>query len=1039
MSAIKNPRSNAPATSESRRGHPVLRARPLALALAVVMAAAGIGLTATPAVAAEPCVPSALNGALFITETCGDPSFNQPFIDVDEQRSTTDPASSVSIAYRYVHGGFSGTNARFSLYFPSSEDYSGRFFQSTYPTVPHEDADPTALVSSLAQGAYVVQTNNGGGAGGYRINAAAANYSRHVAAEVYGTSERPRGYIYGLSGGGYQTIAAAENSESVWDGAVPIVLGTPNSTPSFATAQVLALRVLGDKLAHIADAMEPGGSGDPYEGLTTEQRRILKEVTQLGLPLEAWWEYKTLAGGSIANVSPVIRQVDESYVNDFWTKPGYAGTDPAESAASARIQAAVSVVSLIGSPASQLELSNVPTGYLKGAEIVVTSGAAQNQRIPLGEINGNAVGFGAGANAAVTDLIKPGDQIRIDNSWALAVQYYHRYQVPSEDMYGWNQYRNADGSTMYPQRPFLLGPLLANYSGGAVATGNIHGKMIAISALRDVEAFAWPADWYRNKVSEALGANTDDNFRLWYLESSGHYTPRTAIAQTHNINYDGAVLQALLSLDTWVTTGNVPAANSNYTITDDNQVSLPATATERAGIQPVLSLTANTSESRTDVVVGQRVNLAVSIDIPADGGEVSTVEWDFEGLGNFEEGGATTSYVYARPGTYFPVVRVSTQQKVNADSPFGQVQNLDSVRVVVSEDVEAPVVRGELDRASASGWYRDDVQVSLLATDNSGEAKISYTLSGATAGSVDTIMGTANLRIENDGATAVEYSASDPSGNASVAETLHIKIDRAAPTVVGTGEPSAKTITLIAQDNLSGLSTFEFAVIDRSGDTPARWTRYSGPIAAQTVNTIVAYRAIDVAGNVASGEYNYADSIDDVLEVKPGAASRGDTMKVTGEHLAQGMYQLKLNDENVGTARASADGRLIAKFVVPATTGTGAGLVTAISAAGASVSAPISITERSRTTLTLPAYVASSSQSISATAKVTANNRPIAGLVQLWVDGKKFGSAQTLSHEGTAQLNISKLGRGLHWIQVSYLGSGFVAPSESVGRPLLAL
>ena len=63
-----------------------------------------------------------------------------------------------------------------------------------------------------------------------------------IAAELYGDDAPTRGYIYGASGGAYQTIGAAENTDGVWDGAVPMVPGVPKVIPSFQGVQVLALR-----------------------------------------------------------------------------------------------------------------------------------------------------------------------------------------------------------------------------------------------------------------------------------------------------------------------------------------------------------------------------------------------------------------------------------------------------------------------------------------------------------------------------------------------------------------------------------------------------------------------------------------------------------------------------------------------------------------------------------------------------------------------------------------------------------------------------
>src|SRR5262249_53570959 len=180
---------------------------------------------------------------------------------------------------------------------------------------------------------------------------AAAKYSRVVAEQmVYGTPDqpaaRPHGYIYGASGGAYQTVGAMENTSGVWDGAVPQVFGVPNAIPSFMTVEFLALRLLGDKLPQIAAASEPGGSGDPYAGLDAQQQAILHEVSRLGFPLRGWWQYATLNGGAFLATEGLVRVLDPSYMNDFWSMPGYEGSDPSVQAA--RIQHTTTVVSLSG-------------------------------------------------------------------------------------------------------------------------------------------------------------------------------------------------------------------------------------------------------------------------------------------------------------------------------------------------------------------------------------------------------------------------------------------------------------------------------------------------------------------------------------------------------------------------------------------------------------------------------------------------------------------------------------------------------------------
>lgn len=157
------------------------------------------------------------------------------------------------------------------------------------------------MLFSLASGAYFVLTNEGGPAAiagdqtivGYRVNAAAAEYSRIVAEQMYGLT-RPCGYAFGGSGGCYKTLSGFENT-SAWDGAVPFVCGSPMAIPNVFTVRVLAVRILKDKFPSIVDAVEPGSRRDMYHDLNEEQRAALSEVTKMGFPPAAWFNYKQSA------------------------------------------------------------------------------------------------------------------------------------------------------------------------------------------------------------------------------------------------------------------------------------------------------------------------------------------------------------------------------------------------------------------------------------------------------------------------------------------------------------------------------------------------------------------------------------------------------------------------------------------------------------------------------------------------------------------------------------------------------------------------
>ncbi len=95
-----------------------------------------------------------------------DPRYSKPYIDADEMRERSMPDGSKK-PFRYVHGGFEGTNAKFVFCFPRKEDFKGRFYQYLCP-FPGPDEEVASLARSgeddtiafcLTYGAYFVETN----------------------------------------------------------------------------------------------------------------------------------------------------------------------------------------------------------------------------------------------------------------------------------------------------------------------------------------------------------------------------------------------------------------------------------------------------------------------------------------------------------------------------------------------------------------------------------------------------------------------------------------------------------------------------------------------------------------------------------------------------------------------------------------------------------------------------------------------------------------------------------------------------------------
>ncbi len=671
--------------------------------------------------------------------TTADVLFNQPYIDTDEWRDEP-------VRHRYIHGGFSGTETRFSYYFPTPDQYDGRFFQHITPVPDSENlaskmpaGEYNKIGFSIDSGAYFVETNGGGqvdfsAPGGtrmdptitaYRANAAAARYSRAVAQAIYDTTERPYGYPYGGSGGGFRTIGSMENTRGVWDGAVPYVIGSTMAIPNMFSVRMHAMRILDGKFPQIVDAVEPGGSGDPYIGLTSEEADALREITRMGFPPESWFGYATMGVHGFAALYKGVKMADPGYYSDFWTKPGYLGHDDPESFDGDRIQFETTVVETISAaqaareglhtnPFNEADRGGVDTAFqvpggaegekivgfrlagtppevnFLGGDLVVESGEAKAQELPLAHIIDDVVILGLGGGGAVAKL-KEGDKVRVDNSDFLAAQTYHRHQVPGPDFPVWDQFRDAEGKPIYPQRPMLIGPLFVQSTAGSQMTGDFEGKMIVVASLWDREAMPWQADWYRQRVNTHFNGEGDKHFRLYYTDHALHGDEPDLEDQNRVVPYQGMLQQALRDLAAWVEDGVEPPASTSYTIVD-GQVEVPGNADERKGLQPVVELTVSGGK-RIETVVGEPLTFSGSISAPPGAGDIVAAQWDFDGSGSFEQSSRvpsgkrsmriSISHRFEEPGTYFVALRGASQRSGDADTPYGVIRNLDRVRVIV--------------------------------------------------------------------------------------------------------------------------------------------------------------------------------------------------------------------------------------------------------------------------------------------------------------------------------------------------------------------
>src|SRR6516165_2857559 len=234
--------------------------------------------------------------------------------------------------------------------------------------------------------------------------------------------------------------------------------------PNVFCVRMHAQRILRDKFDQIVDAVDPGGSGDPFEGLDLEQCAAFAEVTRMGFPPRSWFGHRTMGSHAFGRLYPGIVAADPEYFQQFWTTPGYLGADPAASVRRDRVRLTSEVAGTVtrgagedlgpyseqsanavrsdvdesfkGSPAGQktvlaARLASAPDVDIRAADLIVRSGAAAGARVPL---------KGVWKDLAVIDFpdldrtlekLRPGDTVEIDNSNFLAAQTYHRHQVPS--------------------------------------------------------------------------------------------------------------------------------------------------------------------------------------------------------------------------------------------------------------------------------------------------------------------------------------------------------------------------------------------------------------------------------------------------------------------------------------------------------------------------------------------------------------------------------------------------------------------------------
>jgi hypothetical protein len=676
---------------------------------------------------------------LLIDGTCTDPDYNEgQFVaDKTEQLNFRVPGGPL-IPYTQVTGHFPATKTMDTLppgvrqspttfqqnyvfRFPAKEFWRHRSFEQEHPTVGGVVDNRMAFTD----GAYSVNWMSASipnAVASLRHEAAATQVAKAYANRLYGNTAKIYSYFWGCSGGGTVAMAAAENVTGVWDGVEVQCTGTKVDAQyhSFYWQALYTMAVPKAKADAVAAAAVAGGTGDIYAGLNEEEKSVLDEFISAGYPLP-------VIGNHFKSLSPLVdpidvRLFDPTYEDDFWSKPGYAGANPPNYLRAAQVDGFATITGINRDAqnlptAIQFDPATVPALGTTGdnyLEYYVYAADGTTRLIDptraLGTPTDNKPRFSLmgkldtatgvltltgttndifGGASPITNsplllnALSIGSKIRVNNRFILAMYYYPRHSIfPS--IHSHDQYRNADGSPKYPQRPNLEVLYHSSYRtmGGRVETGEIKTKTMLMTGMSD--NLSWPVfnASYAEEIQKSLGAAKAHSMMRFYLHDNGSHS--TGGGQP------GIFRQSIMDLMAWVEKGIAPPPSSRYTI-KNGQVILAPYAADRRGLQPVMNLTANGS-LRPAVAVNQPVNLVGKLEMPpatgkivqynwtvADSAEAPTVVTKPKPLVNVNH-----TITFDKPGTYVIRLTVNGQRDGLVD-PADQtlLENFKEVRVVV--------------------------------------------------------------------------------------------------------------------------------------------------------------------------------------------------------------------------------------------------------------------------------------------------------------------------------------------------------------------
>lgn len=682
---------------------------------------------------------------LNITADCRDPYFNEStFVRTGtEAKQYQVPDGGPLIPYTEITGYFparttplpSGVTIsptlnqqNYVFRFPDGEFWQNRSMQVQHPTTANTIVNNRLAFTNGAFSVNHINASQSNAPGHFRHHAAATKLAESMATEIYGNTAKIYNYYWGCSGGGQMAQGAAEGQTGVWDGIhviCPATLGNPThafqwqahymlALPEAKRAQISLVRRVGNGV-NATDGLTEEEMALLYAGLNDEEQSVLNELLNSGFPLN---EMPTTLGFNfpqfgLTPYEPItgtndIFKLDPTYESDFWDSgdPGYAGTSPPAYLTAAKMDgfATVTGINYDGAAIDSIQLDPAtippvpdhPIGTVGERYYVYDADGSTRTVDPdspsslsfgslSGELDrGTGVLELSGTNSQVLlDAVVVGGKIRVNNRFLLSAYYYPRHTiVPGYANY--DQYRNADGTPKYPQRPFSNASVVTvRQLAGVLESGNITTKTMIFQNLSDRLAFPAWVSGYLSVIEKALGpGKAQDMVRLYYQEQGGHSSGGIVA---------GIFNQSLIDMMAWAERGIKPKPSSRFDI-QLGQVVLHEKAAQRKGLQPVMHLTANGGE-RAEVGVDEPVQLRATIQMPPSTGKVTRYSWEVNG----EEDGPDTilakpnqrvrvnrTMTFTTPGDYIVRLNVAGQQDGLAD-PANQTtkRNYMEVRIVV--------------------------------------------------------------------------------------------------------------------------------------------------------------------------------------------------------------------------------------------------------------------------------------------------------------------------------------------------------------------